>query len=501
MEPNAMLAIDLGASNGRVVWGSWTPNGLQMREIYRFVNQPIQENGLLCWDVPQLFADIVTGMRRCVKAGLEFDTIGLCSWGNTVGVLDKEGTLLRTPLHYRETAPDKALESISRHYSRREMFDQTLFITMTMQPTVVLRYLQQEQPEVMAKAQTVLMVSDLFNYLLCGKAASEKTMAATSQMVDMRSGTWNRDYMRGLGLNPAWLPELIDNGTVLGPLHSDLCKKVGLKKTPVVIAVSGHDTASASGCVPAGDLQESLYLSCGTWSCMGCRVPQALDGDALYQSGVTNDLGLFGQHHLRFNHTGLWILQECRRAWNENGNTMHYSQMMKLASCGGHFLAAIDTEDESFFLRGDMPQKVQDYCRKTDQWIPETPGEIVRVVLESLAFRYRYSAETLSALSGQRYTGLRLLGGGSKNPLLCQFTANALDMKVTAGPSEASIMGNFMQQGLAVKTLKNVSQAQDYIARSESTAVYQPQDKALWDRYYQQAIALFGWKQIEVVGE
>lgn len=499
MKPNAMLAIDLGASNGRVVWGSWTPDGLQMQEIYRFVNQPVQENGLLCWDVPQLFAEVVTGMRLCVKAGLAFDTVGLCSWGNTVGVLNEAGELLRTPIHYRETAPEKVLPSIYRKYTRRELFEQTLFIPMAMQPAVVLNYLLAEQPELMAQARTVLMISDLFNDLLCGKAASEKTMAATSQLVDMRNGAWNRDYMRGLGINPGWLPELIDNGTVLGPLQGELCKKIGLKKPPVVIAVSGHDTASASGCVPVGRLEESLYLSCGTWSCMGCRVPSALSGDALYESGATNDLGLSGQHHLRFNHTGLWILQECRRAWNENGKTMHYSQMMKLASRGGPFLAAIDTEDESFFLRGDMPQKVQAYCRKTDQWIPETPGEIVRVVLESLAFRYRYSADTLSALSGLKFTELRLLNGGSKNPLLCRFTANALGMKVLAGPSEASVIGNFMQQGLAVGTLKD--DAQDAIGKNAGITVYQPQEEALWDKYYRQALARFGWKQIEAVGE
>lgn len=501
MKPNAMLAIDLGASNGRVVWGSWTPDGLQMREIYRFVNQPITEDGLLCWNVPQLLADVRTGMRRCAKAGLSFDSVGLCSWGNTVGVLNATGELFRTPLHYRETAPDEVLSAIYAKYPRRELFRQTLFIPMAMQPAVVLNYLRARQPEVMSQARTVLMISDLFNYLLCGRAASERTMAATSQLVDMRNGSWNRDYMRGLGLDPDWLPELIDNATVLGPLKPEPNRRPGQKRMPVVVAVSGHDTASAAGCVPMDQLEESLYLSCGTWSCMGCRVMQALDSEALYTSGATNDLGLFGQHHLRFNHTGLWILQECRRAWNEHGGTMHFSQMMELASRSGPFMACIDTEDESFFLRGDMPQKVQDYCRRTEQWVPETPGEIVRVVLESLAFRYRYSADTLSALSGQKFSCLRLLNGGSKNRLLCQFTANALGMKVLAGPAEASIIGNFAQQGLAMGTLESYSQALDLIGKSEVIAAYMPQDVSLWDGYYRKAVALFGWKQIEAVGE
>ena len=501
MKSNAMLAIDLGASNGRVVWGSWTPDGLQMREIYRFVNQPIQENGLLCWNVPALLADVVSGMRRCVKAGLLFDTVGLCSWGNTIGVLDETGKLLLTPLHYRETAPDTALEEIRKTYTDRDRFAQTLFIPMTMQPTVVLNYLLKAQPDQMAKAQTVLMVSDLFNFLLCGKAASERTMAATSQMVDMRTSAWNRDYMKGLGLRPEWMPELVENGTALGALSGAMCKKVGVKKPPTVIAVSGHDTASATGCVPTGTLEESLYLSCGTWSCMGCRVDDALASDTLYTLGATNDLGLYGQHHLRFNHTGLWILQECRREWNENGNTMHYSQMMKLAAQSGPFLAVIDTEDEDFFLRGNMPQKVQAYCKKTDQWVPETPGEIVRVVLESLAFRYRYSADALAAVSGRTYTCLHLLNGGSKNPLLCQFTANALGMTVLAGPSEASIIGNFLQQGLTTGTLANDAQAQELIAKSEVITAYQPQEGMLWNRYYRQALTIVGWKQIEAVGE
>lgn len=501
MKPNAMLAIDLGASNGRVVWGCWTPDGLQMREIYRFVNQPISENGLLCWNIPQLLADVKTGMQRCTKARLAFDSVGLCSWGNTIGVLDAAGELLRTPLHYRETAPDEALPAVYAKYSRHDLFRQTLFIPMAMQPAVVLNYLCAVQPELMARAHTVLMISDLFNYLLCGKCASERTMAATSQMVDMRNGTWNRTYIRGLGFNPDWLPELIDNATVLASMLRDPNMKPGLKRMPVVIAVSGHDTASAAGCVPMDNVEESLYLSCGTWSCMGCRVPQALDSEALYESGATNDLGIFGQHHLRFNHTGLWILQECRRAWNEHGGTMHYAQMMELAARSGPFLACIDTEDESFFLRDDMPQKVQDYCRRTEQWVPETPGEIVRVVLESLAFRYRFSADTLSILSGQKFSCLRLLNGGSKNRLLCQFTANALGMKVLAGPVEASSMGNFAQQGLAMGILESYSQALELIGKSEDIAAFLPQDVSLWEGYYRKAVTLFGWKQIETVGE
>lgn len=501
MKSNAMLAIDLGASNGRVVWGSWKENGLQMRVIHRFVNSPIQEEGLLCWNIPQLFAEVIFGIQRCVDENLPIDSLGLCSWGNTVGILNDQGKLLRMPIFYRETATNEALPIVYQKISRREMFRQTLFIPMTIQPAIVLNYLYNKQPEQMKKAHKVLMISDLFNYFLCGIAASERTMAATSQMLDMRTGQWNESYMRSLSIQPQLFPKLINNATVLAPLKDQVVCQLGMKNAPVVIAVSGHDTAAAAGCVPMDNKEESLYVSCGTWSCMGCGVTQANESEDLIEFGVTNDVGLFGQHHLRFNHTGLWILQECRRQWITEGIDMDFAQIEIAATQSESFMAYIDTEDESFFRRDCMPQKVQDYCRRTKQRVPLSAGEIARVILESLAFRYRYSADVLELLSRQKFSCIWLLGGGAKNKLLCQFTANALNKKVLAGPEEASVIGNFMQQGLAMKTWDNDAQARDRIGKTENAITYLPSEVLRWEKEYRKALKHSGWKQIELVGE
>ena len=310
MKHNAMLAVDMGASNGRVVWGQWHESGLECREIHRFDNVPIQRNGLMCWDMPRLMDEIAQGIAKCDRA---FDTLGLCSWGNTIGLLDEERSLIRAPIHYREPKTDEGLPALYAALSREEMFRQTLYIPMTIQPAVVLSYLKQAQPDVLKKTKSVLMISDLMNELMTGKAVSERTMAATSGMVDMRTGAWSRTYMEKAGVDPAWFPDLVSSQTILGPLKDAFYNKEG--KKPLVVAVAGHDTASASGLVDMSRKEDSLYLSCGTWSCMGCGVEKPSEDERILALGATNDLGPDGENQIRFNHTGLWILQECRREW------------------------------------------------------------------------------------------------------------------------------------------------------------------------------------------
>lgn len=493
MEQKAMLALDMGASNGRVVWGAWQDDHLEMREIHRFENVPTTCDGLMRWDMDLLLGEIRTGMRKCVQEGLRFQSVGLCSWGNTVGVLDSSGRLAFAPVHYREQATDAALEGLYAIMDRRALFERTLFVPMSIQPAVVLRYLQGRYPETMRAAKTVLMISDLINYLLCGRACSEQTMAATSGMVDMRTGDWDRGLMRHIGLDPTWFPDIIQSGTVLGVLKPGFLPDISPESSPKVIAVSGHDTASAAGVLPMENLEESLYLSCGTWSCMGCRVDAPVTGKDIFVSGATNDLGTSGERHLRFNHTGLWILQECRRWWNERGGHLSHADIVAQAEASEAFIACVDTEDKRFFARGDMPQKVQAYCRETAQKVPQTPGEIARVVLESLALRYRYSADVLSKLSGTRFHCLHMLSGGSKNRALCQMAANALGVTLFAGPTEASTIGNFIQQGLSTGEIERPSSAYEMLRQQGEIATYSPQDLAAWNAQYEKALRVCVW--------
>ncbi len=488
MKRNSMLAVDMGASNGRVVWGQWSDSGLECREIHRFENVPIRENGLMCWDIPRLLKEIVTGIAKC---GETFDSLGLCSWGNTIGLLGEDGKLLRAPIHYREPKTDEGLAPLYAKLSREEMFAQTLYIPMTIQPAVVLSYLRQTSPQTLERTKQVLMISDLMNYLLTGKAVSEQTMAATSGMVDMRSGNWCGEYMKTAGINPALFPPIVNSRTILGPLRDEYCP--AQIRQPSVVAVAGHDTASASGIVEHGANEDSLYLSCGTWSCMGCSVDAPLEDQRVLEIGATNDLGPDGDHQIRFNHTGLWILQECRREWNRRGFNFSHADLARMARECGSVDALIDTEDELFFRSGDMPQKVRDYLAGTGQPPVDSPAEIARVILESLALRYRYSAEMLSRLSGTKFTSIRVVGGGSRNALLCQLMADATGLTVYAGPTEASTIGNFVQQGLACGVFSDRAQALNLL-RGMTTTKYLPAED--YDKKYRKALEICKWKTL-----
>ena len=489
MKRNSMLAVDMGASNGRVVWGQWSESGLEFREIHRFENVPIRENGLMCWDIPRLLNEILTGIAKCER---DFYTLGLCSWGNTIGLLGKDGRLLRAPIHYREPKTDEGLPSLYAKLSREEMFEKTLYIPMTIQPAVVLSYLNRTSPETLEAAKQVLMISDLMNYLLTGKAVSEQTMAATSGMLDMRSKNWSAEYMKTAGINPALFPALVNSSTILGPLRDEYCP-AQIKK-PLLVAVAGHDTASASGIVEHGSNEDSLYLSCGTWSCMGCSVDAPLEDKRVLEIGATNDLGPDGDHQIRFNHTGLWILQECRREWLRRGFNFSHAELARMAQECGSVEVFIDTEDELFFRSGDMPEKVKTYLARTGQPSVDSPAEIARVILESLALRYRYSAEMLSDLSGTEFRSMRLVGGGNQNELLCQLVANATGLTVYAGPTEASTIGNFVRQGLAYGVFSDSAQALKLL-RGMKTKKYLPAED--YERKYRKAQEIFNRKTLK----
>lgn len=492
MKNSGMLAIDMGASNGRVIYGSMENGRIHIQEVHRFANEPVMLHGVLYWDFLRLFYEIETGMAAAVRSGLEFDSVGLNSWGNTVGFLDRDGDLLFNPYHYRDENACVILNELNRSMPEDERFLQTLFTPMKIQPTVFLKYIWEHKPLIAGNVDTCLMISDYFNYFLCGVRKSEVTMAATSQMLDLRTMEWNHRYIKALGIDERF-PDVIPNGTVLGPLKREIVNRLGLQIIPSVVAVAGHDTAAASGCVPWGGSEDSLYLSCGTWACMGCRVEQATESRALFQSGITNDLGLYGERHLRFNHTGLWIIQECRREWKLQGKAYTWDEICDMAEAAVPFLSVIDTESDMFFQSGCMIEKIKKYCQSTGQKVPETDGEIARIVYEGLAMRYRYSRDNLQRFAGCRFRSLRIMGGGSRNSLLCQFTANALGIPVQAGPAEASVLGNLMQQGIAMGQIASFEEGRQLIARSERSRKYEPQQDEGWERAYQRHRALSGW--------
>ncbi len=491
-----MLAFDLGASNGRAVYGKLSDGCLKSREIHRFSNEPVWAGGKLYWDVLRLFHEMKAGIRKCCEEGLKVDCMGLNSWGNTIGMFDKQGDLIGNPYHYRDGRVEKTMGEFYERNSREWLFSQTLYQPMTIQPTVFLDYIRKEKPWMMETTDTVLMISDVFNYFLTGIKASEKTMAATSSMVDIRTGAWSETLMEALEIPAGWFPGLIENGTVLGRLSEDISREAGLPERPQVIAVAGHDTAAASGCI-GGAKEDSLYLSCGTWSCMGCTIEKPVDSRELLEAGITNDLGLYGSVQLRFNHTGLWILQECERYWRNRGIRQSWQEINKEIKAATPFLAAIDTEADTFFKPGEMPEKIQDFCRQTGQKVPVTRGEIYRVVLESLVYRYRYSADCLQSFAGYSFRKMTIMGGGSRNPFLCQWTANILNRPVTAGVWEASVMGNFLQQGIAMGAIRDLEQGISIAAATCKAEEYFPNEQQKWEEQYIRFTKKFDWKQIK----
>lgn len=493
MDEFSMLALDMGASNGRVIHGVLKDGAFRLKVIYRFENEPVTANGTLYWDILRLFHEIKKGMLICGEKGLSYETVGLCSWGNTVGLLDKDGGLIMNPYHYRDTNPDKVLKRLYGNIGPEEMFGKTWYKPMTIQPTVFLNYLREYKRDIYDSTETVLMISDLFNYFLTGIKASEKTMAATSQMVNMETGLWDGEYMTRLGLREDLFPDIRENGSVLGKLSNWIGEELGLGTLPEVIAVSGHDTASASGCIDAEDMEKSLYLSCGTWSCMGCRVGSPIKEDSLYRNGITNDYGLYSDMNLRSNHTGLWILQECKREWAKEGKRYCWADIIGMAQDSRPFIASIDTEAEEFFLRNEMPEKVREYCERTGQSVPITDGETARVILESLAMRYRFAKEKMEESAGCDFKELHMISGGSQNSLLCQYSADVLGIKVIAGPAEASALGNFVQQAIAKGRIKDMREGREIINASEEQKEYLPVDTEVWDKKYKEALSIHRW--------
>lgn len=492
-QPRKMLAIDLGASNGRIVYGVLDDSGIQLRELHRFPNIPVRMNGILYWDVQRIWAEICQGLTICGQEGLTPESIGLCSWGNTIALLDSSGDLMTQPVHYRDECAQVGYRQLCSKKEPQEMFQKTWFLPMSIQPAGVLNWLSTRRPGLLEYTDTVLLISDFFNQLLCGTRAAERTMAATSQLMNLEKSCWDEEYMHQLGLNPAWFAPIVCDGEVLGTLDASVARQAGLERPPVVCAVAGHDTASAAACIPSSEIEESLYLSCGTWSCMGCRIPELVKDIRVQEFGATNDVGVWGQKHMRFNHTGLWILQECRREWKEQGILPDYEEFDREISEAPEFLASIDTEDESFFYAGDMPSKVKEYCRKTGQHAPSTPAETARVILESLAFRYRYSADVLSELTGIEFRRLNLIGGGSKDPNLCSFTSAALGIPVFAGPSEASVLGNLIQQAEAAGWIVQ-GQEGEWMGKIIRQERYLPEDSQRWDAEYHRAMKTHSWK-------
>jgi rhamnulokinase len=483
------LAIDLGAGSGRVMLGTLQDGKLDLAELNRFSNDPIPEGNTLRWQVPQLLSSIETGFAKAAAQGARPRSVSCDSWGVDYGLLDKTGTLLELPYIYRDIRTDGMMEKLFAKVPRRTVFERTGLQFMQLNTLFQITAASEQSPDLLERADRLLLMGDLFNHCFGGDPVDEQSLASTTQFYDVRKGTWAEDLVQAAGMPTRLLAPIVPSGTRTGHLASGVCQRTGLGSEVGVVATCSHDTGCAVAAVP-GQGDDWAYLSCGTWSLMGVELPAPLINDAVLEANFTNEVGYGSTVRFLKNITGLWIIQECRRAWEQAGQPMDYQTLMTLAQQARPFAALINPDAPIFQTPGNMPSKIGEYLKSTGQQAPLDPGSLVRIAFESLALKYRATLETLEKLTGRTIRTLHLVGGGARDQLLSQFTANAIGRTALSGPVEATATGNLLIQAIVAGELSSIAEAREVVRRSVKLVEYLPTDGPAWDAAFQRFIAL-----------
>lgn len=474
-----LLAFDFGASSGRAMLGRFDGDRIDLEEMHRFPNDPVQVGDTLYWDVLRLFHEIKQGLIKTKACG-RIDSIGIDTWGVDFGLLDKDGRILENPVHYRDTRTAGVMDEVFRVIPKNELYGRTGTQFMHFNTLYQLYALKTKRPELLQRAACLLLMPDLFLYLLTGRRQAEFTIASTGQMVNPWTGDWDRDLIERLGLPLDLLCPIVHPGRMADPLSRQICEELGVDPVPTV-AVTSHDTASAVVAVPAGQ-EDFVYISSGTWSLMGIESLKPLINDQTFGFNFTNEGGYNRTTRFLKNIMGLWLIQESRRQWIREGASVSYADLEREALDCAPFRSLIDPDEEELGFPGDMPARIRALCQKTGQPVPEKRGEVVRCIYESLALKYRVTKDQIETVTGKRYPALHVVGGGTKDGLLSQFTANATGSRVIAGPIEATALGNMAVQLLAQGALSNLPDARRVIANSFDLKHYKPADQAAWEQ-------------------
>ena len=475
---NQYLAFDLGAENGRAVLAQLNSGVISTHELHRFANEPIEHSGSLHWDAPRLWSEMRKALLLLKDERL--GGIGVDAWGVDYALLDKQGELLQNPYHYRDKRTDGIMDLVFEKVSKTKLYCETGIQFMPINTLFQLFAAKRDTPEILKQARTLLTIPDLFQYWLTGNAVCEFTNATTTQMVNPHTRTWASGLMEDLDL-PSDLPaRIVEPGSVLGTLSEKIIRNPGLTGTPV-IAPASHDTGSAVAAVAARD--GTAFLSSGTWSLIGTELDSPLINDESLRLNFTNEGGVCGTTRFLKNVMGLWMLQCCRHSWALEGDTYEYREIVELAARESEFGALIDPDDESFLHPFDMPRAIDAFCKKTQQPCPLNPGMYARTILESLAFKYRQVIVDLERLVHKPIRQIRVIGGGCKNRLLNQLTADATGRRVLAGPVEATALGNIAMQLLATGETSSLAEVRAIIDRSFPTEIFEPRDTDKWKRH------------------
>lgn len=470
MASKYVIAVDLGAESGRVMQVGYDGHRLQLEEKHRFPTGGLTVGKTMYWDILRLWQDITTGIKAVSQAA----AVGVDTWGVDFALLDRDGHLLANPVHYRDPRTDGMMEWVFERVPRREVFERTGIQFMQLNTLYQLASLACNRSPLLDIAEKFLMLPDLLNYWLSGAMVSEFTIATTTQFYSPHTANWDTDLLARIGIPAHIFPQIVPSGAKLGEYHG----------VPV-IAPACHDTGSAVAAVPT-TTQNYAYLSSGTWSLLGLELDAPVITESSYAANVTNEGGVGGKFRFLRNITGMYLIQQSRLTWQEQtGKKYDYAELAALAEAAEPFRSLFDPDDNYFLLPGDFPAHIRQFCDRTGQPQPETPGQVTRAIYESLAYKYRYFLDKLIAVSGQPVERLHIIGGGSRNALLCQMVANAIARPVVAGPAEATAMGNALVQLMALGEFNTLAEAREMLSRSAETVTYTPQRIAAWEDEYE----------------
>ena len=484
MEKQYFAAVDLGATSGRVMLAEAVDGGIRLEEIRRFPNHLIQVGAHFHWDIYELYRNIVEGLKSIAAKGVELTSIGIDTWGVDFVCVGKDGAFLRMPYAYRDPHTVGAAERYFREYSREKLYGTTGIQVMDFNSLFQFYTLRKNADSALEAADRILFMPDALSYLLTGEMVCEYSIATTAHIVDARSRKLSAEVLETVGLSERHFARMVYPGEKIGVLTHGVQKQTGLGAVPVV-AVGGHDTASAVAAVPAR-AAHFAYLSSGTWSLMGVENPTPLINAETARLNFTNEGGVCGTIRVLKNICGMWLLERCREKWPD----VSYPLLIEEAGKAEPFRSLINPDAPDFANPDDMEAAIAAYCRKTGQTVPDSRGALVRCIFESLALRYRQVLENLDALTGHRAEALHIIGGGSRNGLLNQWTADSIARPVVAGPAEATAIGNVMMQCVAADGRVSIAQVREGMAESPELKTFLPSETAAWDAAYRKFIEI-----------
>jgi rhamnulokinase len=488
MKNKSFLAFDIGATSGRSILGTLDNGRLQMKELTRFPNQMLQIGNHFHWNIYSLFEHLKAALVAVKQEGVEISSIGIDTWGVDFAFIAKDGSVLGAPYAYRDPHTDGAPEKFFSIVAREKVYDLTGIQVMNFNSLYQLFAMKQADSSILTAASEILFMPDALSYMLTGNKVVEYTIASTSQILNPRTKKFESQLLEAAGVSPSILGEIVMPGYTVGTLRDDLAEESELGKIAVV-AVAGHDTASAVAAVPAEN-ERFAYLSSGTWSLMGIEVKDAIINEETSALNFTNEGGIEGTTRFMKNITGMWLLEQCLKEWKKEGITYAYEKLVHIADTVPAFQSIIDSDHASFANPASMTKAIVDYCVSTGQSAPSTHAEFVRCIFESLSLKYRNVLENLNRLASFNIEKLHVIGGGSKNPLLNQWTANAIGIPVIAGPSEATAIGNIMIQAKAAGCVDSLQEMRQIIRESIILDEYVPENKSEWEAAYRRFLEI-----------